>query len=199
MRNTISARRLVGIGLLSWLAVLGVDFFLHGGLLARLYAQPSPFLRPPMDAFRRIPLGYLAALLLVALLLWLMLRLGLSGWRQGAVFGLQVGALLGASLVLGLLSISTAESSLLVGWTIGQALEMGLAGTVIGSGLAGQRLRIILVRVLALVLLLAVVTIVLQSIGLAPAAQSRAWNSHLDKSSGTRFLIPVSWNSVPIR
>jgi hypothetical protein len=50
------------IGLLSWLAMLGVDFFFHGGLLATLYQQPSPFLLPPSDAFRRIPLGHLAAL-----------------------------------------------------------------------------------------------------------------------------------------
>jgi hypothetical protein len=199
MRHNISTRRLVGLGLLSWLAVLGVDFFLHGGLLARLYTQPNPFLLPPMDAFRRIPFGYLSALLLVALLLWLMLRLGLSGWRQGFVFGLQLGAFLGASLVLGLLSISTAELSLLLAWAIGQALEVGLAGAIVGSGLAGQRLRTIFVRVLALVLLLVVVTIALQNIGPAPTAQSRAWNSHLDKSSGTRFLIPVSWNTVPIQ
>ena len=199
MRHEISTRRLVGLGLLSWISVLGLDFFLHADLLASLYTQPSPFLLPPADAFGRIPLGYLSALQLVALLLWLMLRLGLSGWRQGTVFGLQVGALIGASLVLGLLSISTVELSLLVGWAIGQGLEMGLAGAVLGSGLTGQRLRTIFVRVLALVLLLVVVTIALQNIGPAPTAQSRAWNSHLDKSSGTRFLIPVSWNSVPIK
>jgi hypothetical protein len=199
MHHEISTRRLVGLGLLSWLAVLGVDFFLHAGLLARLYAQPSPFLLPPADAFGRIPLGYLSALLLVTLLLWLMLRLGLSGWRQGVIFGLQLGAFLGASLVLGLHSISTAELGMLLAWAIGQALEMGLAGAVLGSGLAGQRLRTIFVRVLALVLLLVVVTVALQNIGPAPTAQSRAWNSHLDKSSGTRFLIPISWNSVPIK
>ena len=52
-----SPRRLVFIGLLSWLSMLGVDFTLLGGLLAELYAQPSPFLLPPLDAFRRIPLG----------------------------------------------------------------------------------------------------------------------------------------------
>jgi hypothetical protein len=97
-----SRRRLVVICLLSWLSMLGVDFFLHGGLLAKLYAQPSPFLLSPWDAFERIPLGYLAALLLAGLLLWLMLRLGLSGWRQGLSFGLRLGALMGASGMLGL-------------------------------------------------------------------------------------------------
>jgi hypothetical protein len=166
-----SRRRLVFICLLSWLSMLGVDFFLHGGLLARLYVQPSPFLLPPSDAFRRIPLGYLAALLLCVLLLWLMLRLALSGWRQGFAFGLQLGAFIGGTAALGLLSISTAELSLLVGWFIGQTVELGLAGMVAGSGLAGQRLGTLFLRIMALVLFLVVVTIVMQSIGLAPAAQ----------------------------
>ena len=166
-----SRRRLVFIGLLSWLSMLGVDFFLHGGLLARLYQQPSPFLLPPSDAFRRIPLGYLAALLLCFLLLWLMLRLELVGWRQGLAFGLKLGALIGGTGVLGLLSISTAGSGLLVGWFIGQTLEMALAGMVAGSGLTGQRLGTLALRVVVLVLFLVAVTIVMQSIGLAPAAQ----------------------------
>lgn len=166
-----SRRRLVAIGLLSWLSTLGVDFFLHGGLLAKLYVQPSPFLLPPSDAFRRIPIGYLAALLLCALLLGLMRRLALLGWRQGLAFGLQLGAFIGGTAVLGLLSISTAELSLLVGWFISQTVEMGLAGMVAGSGLAGQRLGTLFLRVVFLVLFLVAVTVVMQSVGLAPAAQ----------------------------
>jgi hypothetical protein len=168
-----SPHRLVFIGLLSWLSMLGVDFFLHGGLLAKLYAQPSPFLLPPWDAFKRIPLGYLAALLLAALLLWLMLGLGLSGWRQGLSFGLRLGALMGGSGMLGLLSISTAELSLVVAWLLSQILQMGLAGAVTGSGLAGQRLRTMLVRIVALTLLLVIITIAMQSAGLAPAMRLR--------------------------
>jgi hypothetical protein len=169
--SDLSPRRLVGIGLVSWLAMLGADFFLHGGLLAKLYAQPSPFLLPPEESFRRIPLGYLAALLFCALLLGLMAKLGLSGWRKGLSFGILLGALAGGTSALGLYSISTAELSLLVGWFISQTVEMGLAGAVAGSGLAGQRLRTLFVRVVALVLLLMVLTIVMQSVGLAPAAQ----------------------------
>lgn len=164
-------RRLVCIVLLSWLSMLGVDFFVHGGLLAGLYVQPSPFLLPPSSAFRRIPLGYLAALLLCILLIWLMLRLELSGWRQGLTFGLQLGAFIGGTAALGLLSISTAGLGLLAGWFISQTVQLGLAGMVAGSGLAGQRLRTLFLRVVALVLFLVVVTVVLQSLGLAPVAQ----------------------------
>lgn len=55
--------RLALITLLSWLSMLGFDFFLNAGLLARLYLEPSPFLLPPAEAFRRIPIGYLSFLL----------------------------------------------------------------------------------------------------------------------------------------
>jgi hypothetical protein len=166
-----SRRRLIAICLLSWLSMLGVDFFVHGGLLAGLYVQPSPFLLSPSDAFRRIPLGYLAILLLCVLLLWLMLRLALVGWRQGLAFGLKLGAFIGGTSVLGLLSISTAGLGLLVGSFISQTVEIGLAGMVAGSGLAGQRLGILFLRVVALFLFLVTVTIVMQSVGPAPAAQ----------------------------
>ncbi len=166
-----SRRRLVFVGFLSWLSILGIDFFLHGGLLASLYVRPSPFLLSPADAFRLIPLGYVAALLSTLLLFWLMLRLNLSGWRPGLAFGLQLGALLGGALVLGLLSISTAELSLLVGWSVGQTVEMGIAGAVAGSGLAGTRPGMLLVKVVVLVIFLVALTIALQSIGLAPAVR----------------------------
>jgi hypothetical protein len=169
-----SLRRLVAIGLLSWLAMLGIDFLIHGGLLASAYVEPSPFLLPSLEAFRRIPLGYLAALLLCTLLLWLMVRLALVGWRRGLAFGLQLGALIGGTAVLGLLSISTAGPSLLVAWFLSQTVEMGVAGMVAGSGLAGQRLRTLFLRVVVFVLVLVVLTIVLQNVGLAPAAQPGA-------------------------
>lgn len=111
----VPTRRLVSIGLLSWLSMLGVDFLLHGGVLAGLYAQPGPFLLQPSDAFGQVPLGYASFLLLSALLLWLKLRLGLSGWRQGFPFGLRSGALIWGALVLGLFSVSTAGLALLAG------------------------------------------------------------------------------------
>jgi hypothetical protein len=112
-----------------------------------------------------VRLGYLAGLLLAGLLLWLRLRLGLSGWRQGLSFGLRLGALMGASGMLGLLSISTAELGLVVAWLLSQTLQMGIAGAVTGSGLAGLRPRTLFLRVIALVLSLAVVTVVIQSVG----------------------------------
>ena len=167
----VSLRRLVGVVLLAWFAVLGFDFLLHGGLLARLYAEPSPFLLAPEDAFRLIPLGYLSFLVSIVLLVWLMVRLGIRGRKAGFVFGLQVGALVWASLVLGLLSISTASWRLMLGWFVGQTVEAGIGGLVVGAGLTTDRLGRLLLYVLAFVIAAVVATIVLQSVGLAPAAR----------------------------
>ncbi len=154
--------------LIAWLAMLGFDFLLHAGLLAGLYLQPSPFLAPPAAAFALIPVGYFSFLLLAILLIWLMLRLKLAGGRRGALFGLEVGGLAWGAFVLGLLSISTAGVSLLIGWFVGQTVELAIAGAVIGSGLAGTRLRRLFVVVIVFVLLSVATTIILQSIGIVP-------------------------------
>lgn len=154
---------------LAWFLSLGVDLFLHGGLLARLYVTPSPFILQADDAFRRIPLGYLAFLLLVAALFWLCRRLDVRGLRSGWWHGFVSGLVLWGSLVLGLYSISTASIGLLMGWWLGQAVELGLAGVVIGALAANVSLRRAWLWVIVTVILLFVLTVVLQNVGWAPA------------------------------
>jgi hypothetical protein len=132
--HNIQIRRLIPIGFLSWLTALGIDFFLHGGLFAGLYSESTAFLLPPEEAFRRIPLGYLSILLLVILILWLMVRLRLDTWKEGAIFGGKLGLLLGSSMFLGLLSISTVAWHFLLGSMFAQIVELAAVGAIIGSG-----------------------------------------------------------------
>lgn len=165
---TYTKRHLFLLTLIAWLSMLGVDFLLHAGLLAGLYLQPGPFLLPPLTAFTLIPVGYLSFLLLAVLLIWLMTRLKLAGWRQGALFGLELGGLTWGAFMLGLLSVSTASVSLLIGWFVGQTLALAMAGAVIGSGLAGMRLRRLFGVVIVFVLLSVITTIILQSLGVVP-------------------------------
>ena len=152
----------------AWMLSLGFDLFLHGGLLARLYVEPSAFLLGPADAFRRIPLGYLAFLVLTLGLYWLLRRLGvrgaITGFRQGAVSG----AVVWGAFAAGLYSISTVTMPLLAGWWIGQTLELGLAGAVLGAAANGVPLKRIWAIVMGAVIACVVATIVLQSLGLAP-------------------------------
>lgn len=166
-----SYKRTSFILFLTWLAMVGVDFFLHGGLLARFYTRSSPFLLAPDDAFRLIPVGYLSFLILAALLIWLMSRLGITGWRAGIQFGLKIGLLTWGALVLGLISISTADLDLLVGWWLGQSIELGIGAAVIGASNESESLRGITLRVLSFVILLVILTIVMQSFGWAPSTR----------------------------
>lgn len=166
-----SVKHLSIIALFGWLSILGFDFFLHAGLLATLYIKPNPFLLPPTEAFIRIPFGYLSILLLTVILLWLMVRLEISGWRKGSIFGLKFGCLISGVSTLGLISISTADIVLLIGWFFGQTLELGIAGAIMGSGLAGKRLTILLVIVLIFIVSSFMLTVILQTLGLAPTVR----------------------------
>ena len=163
-----SKRYVLQLTLIAWLSMLGFDFLLHAGLLAELYLQPSSFLLPKTTAIALVPIGYLSYLPLAILLVWLMIRLRLAGAREGALFGLELGGLIWGAFVLGLLSVSTANVSLLIGWFIGQTLELAIAGAVIGSGLGRVRLRRLFGIVLVFVLLAIVTTIILQSLGVVP-------------------------------
>ncbi len=164
-----SKRRVVALTLIAWFSMLGVDFLMHAGLLADLYRHPSPFLVSPATAFALIPVGYLSFLLLAVLLVWLLLRLRLAGWLAGALFGLELGGLTWGAFVLGLLSISTASVPLLLGWFLGQTVELAIAGAVVGSGLAGRRIWRLFWVVAGLVVLCVLATILLQSFGVTPS------------------------------
>ena len=155
--------------LTAWFLSVGVDLFLHGGLLARLYAVPSGFVLPANQAFRRIPFGYLAFLLLTSALFWSCRRGDVrgvgAGWRHGFVIGIVVWG----ALALGLYSISTAGVPLLLGWWLGQAVELGVAGGVIGGLAAGVSFRRMLLLVALIVFVLLALTVALQNLGMAPA------------------------------
>ena len=165
----LSLRALILLILLGWLSMIGFDFFLHAGVLTRLYLTPSPFLLPATSAFRLIPIGYLSFLILALLLVWLMTRLQITRAWPGVVFGLQLGGAMWGALVLGLFSISTAEPLLLLGWFVGQTVELAIGGAVIGRGLAGTSLLRLGLIVLALLIALVLLAIGLQVLGLAPA------------------------------
>lgn len=158
----------------AWVLCIGFDLFFHAGLIARLYLEPSPFLLPPEVAFRRIPLGYLTFLGLTLGLFWLLRRLGIKGALAGFRYGIVAGAVVWGILSLGLYSISTAPPPLLAAWWIGQAVELGLAGAVLGAAANGVPLRRIWAMVAAAVVVLVAATITLQSLGLAPAMKTNS-------------------------
>lgn len=153
----------------AWMLSVGFDLLLHGGVLAGLYTEASPFLLPAEEAFRRIPLGYLAFFILTMGTFWFVRRLGIRGWVRGFRYGAVAGAVVWGALTVGLYSISTASLPLLAGWWIGQSIELGLAGAVIGASANQVRLKRIWTIVVVAVVIFVAVTVALQSLGLAPA------------------------------
>lgn len=170
-KETISKKRIALITLLAWLSMVGIDFLIHGGLLAKFYFETSAFLLPPDQAFKMIPVGYISFLVLAYLLVWLMRSLCLRGAKDGFLFGLRLGAFVWGALILGLLSISTANPGLLLGWFFGQTAELGIAGAFAGSAFAETKLLRLFAYVFLLIIVCLILTILLQNIGLAPAAK----------------------------
>lgn len=163
-QDALSTGFTIKLTLLAWLSMIGFDFFLHAGVLAPLYAVESPFLLPPERAFALIPIGYLSFLGLAILLVWLMIKINIREWKKGALFGVQLGFLVWGSLVLGLYSISTASPLLLLGWFLGQTIELGLAGAVTGHGLATRKLKGLVIKVVLFVILAILAGIVWQNV-----------------------------------
>ena len=158
--------------LAAWVLSLGVDFLLHAGVLARLYVREGPFLLPAESAFARIPLGYFTFLVLTISLWWLLNTLGVGSAARGLRVGLVSGAVLWGAFLVGLFSISTAPGDLLVGWWVGQSLELGVAGAVLGAGRSTASRRSIYLGVAVAVIACIIATVLLQVTGLAPVMDS---------------------------
>jgi len=153
--------------------MLGTDLLLHAGFLARQYARPSPFLLDPSTAFSLIPVGYLSFFILAVLLTRLAVRLRVQTWRRGLLLGAELGASIWGALALGLASISTASWGLLAGWFVGQTVELGLAGCVVGAALNGVRPRKLWGIALGWCVVAFVITVLMQNLGWAPASVVR--------------------------
>jgi hypothetical protein len=167
----LSLRRLILITLLSWFSQIIFDFFQHAGLFARLWIESRAAFLPPEELFKRIPLGYLSFLITSSMLVWLMVRLGISGWKQGALFGLKLGAFLSCSFVVGMASGFPIKPALLIAILFGGWAQAAIAAGVIGSGVGGARLGRLLLKLVAFLILVLIAYFLLQSLGLAPPMQ----------------------------
>ena len=102
---------------------------------------------------------------------WLMSQLRVFGWKRGAVFGLKLGGFLSITWVLGLVCVFPIKHSILVVWFFGGLVQHISAATVIGIGLSSDRPGRLSAIVVGVVVLLVIATIVMQTLGFAPAMQ----------------------------
>jgi hypothetical protein len=164
-----SSKRLLSTVLLGWLVSIAIDFFQNAGLFAKLWLESAPAFLPPEKLFQRIPLGYIAFLMLTILLTWLMVKLNLSGWKQGTSFGLKFGVIFEAASILGTMSAFPVSPSLLAAWFFGGVVKDSIVCTVIGSGLGSTHFGRLWAKAVVFIVVIVVVTLILQALGYAPA------------------------------
>ncbi len=156
------------VALVAWLAMLGLDFLLNGALFARMYQGGGAFMLAPGEAFRRIPLGYLAFLIIAISIVEVAYRLRVTGIAGGIRLGLVIGGVFGATWALSLYSIATLGAPVALAFA-GIWLALVVLGSAVAAvGLAQKSLRGLALRVAAFDVVCAATVIALQSFGVVP-------------------------------
>jgi hypothetical protein len=168
--HTASFVRRAQVALVTWLAMLGLDFLLNGAVFAGIYQGGSPFLLAPMDAFRRIPIGYLAFLGLALGIVELTHRLGVSRAAAGLRLGLVLGAVAGVVSSLGLYSIATISPMVALVFALVWFGLIAVGSAVAARGLALRSLRGLVIRVAAFDAVCVATVVALESFGVVSTA-----------------------------
>jgi hypothetical protein len=166
---TLSTR--LRLALVAWLAMLGLDFLLNGALFARMYQSEGTFMLAPAEAFRRIPLGYLAFLMIAAGIVEVAYRLNITRIAGGIRLGLLVGAVFGTTWGLSLYSIATLGAPVALAFAVIWLALLVLGSAVAAAGLARTSLRGLALRVAAFDVACVVIVIALQSFGAVPTVK----------------------------
>jgi len=156
------------VALLVWLAMLGLDFVLNGALFARMYRDGGPFFLAPIEAFRRIPLGYAAFLILAIGIVEIAHRLRSAGLADGVRLGVALGACLAAIWSLSLFSIASLQAEVALAFACIWFALLLMGSVVAAVGLARASLRRLALEVIAFDLLCVVTVVALQSFGVVP-------------------------------
>lgn len=153
------------MALVAWLAMLGLDFLLNGAVFARLYQVGGAFMLAPEEAFRRIPFGYLAFMVLAVAIVEVADRLGVAGAYGGIRLGLAMGSVIGVVWGLSLYSIATLGALTALAFAVIWLALVLLGSAVAAIGLASASLRGLVLRVAAFDLVCGATVIALQSLG----------------------------------
>jgi len=164
--NTVTLSRRLRVAGLVWLAMVGLDFLLNGAAFARLYSGDGGFMLAPAEAFRRIPLGYLAFLVLALGIVEATSRLQITRIGDALRLGLASGAVFGGAWALGLYSIATLSAQVALAFSALWLALITLAWGVAALGLMRKSIRGLALQVVAFDVLVAVSVVALQSFGL---------------------------------
>lgn len=133
--------RLLPAALAAWLAYLVLDFLMHGVFLAAWWRAAEPYLLPPRDMLRLIPLGYASFAIYCGALTWLVARLygGRVGVIAGLRFGVVAGLVSGTASALGTYSVLRMPPMALLIWPASVVVESAIAGALAAWVLVAAR------------------------------------------------------------
>jgi hypothetical protein len=133
--------RLLPAAIAAWLGYLVIDFLMHGVFLAAWWRAAEPYLLPPSELVRMIPLGYASFAIYCGALTWLVARF--FGERVSVIAGLRFGAIaglvFGAASTLGTYSALRMPPTALLVWPAAVVVESAIAGALAAWVLVAAR------------------------------------------------------------
>ena len=102
----IKHRRFWSTAIVAWIVFIGIDFFFHASLLESLWQEEIEAIKPAIDLFVLIPIGYVSFLLLTLLVGYSFTKIYQSkpNRKEVIVFSLIFGFLFAGSNFLALLA-----------------------------------------------------------------------------------------------
>ena len=102
----INYHRFWSTAIIAWIVFVGIDFFFHASLLEYLWQKEIESIKPALDLFLLIPLGYLSFLLLTLLVGYTFTKIYASKPNRKEIIGFTLifGFLFSASNLLALFS-----------------------------------------------------------------------------------------------
>lgn len=185
--SSTSRRAVIPAALAAWLIYIALDFLTHAVLLASWWRATEIYWLPPMEMFRRIPLGYASFALYCAGLAWLIVRL--HGDQVTLTTGLRVGLIAGLAFGLtgtvGAYSVLRLPPSYLLVAPITTAIESAAAGGTAAWVTRGAGRWRRAAKVAAVAMLLFIVGVVAQNLFVAmPADHIRPRQTAGDDAGG---------------
>lgn len=151
--------------LVAWVVGIAVDLLLNAGVFMSLFDQErEPSLLPDAVLFRRIPVAYLALLVGVASLAWMLDRIGPSDIRRGAIAGAAWGLVLALMGVVSLWTAIEMTGIFVAAAALVAVVQFASVGAVLTAFRLGQEPGRLTRRFLLVAFLAAALAVVIQNL-----------------------------------
>lgn len=151
--------------LTAWLLAVGLDLFFNAGVFMPLFDQDvEPSLLPDAVLFRRIPVAYLALMVGVSALGWLIDSVGVTGTWSGMALGATTGAVLAMMGVVYLWTAIEMTGGFVAAGSLVGIVQFTAAGGVLGAFRDAAAPSRLTRRTLAIAAILGIAGLVIQNL-----------------------------------